>query len=173
MQKCGFLENSAGTLRFPLPPPGVPTLDESKSGLTASLPHADGGASDESHVRVLSFPYGSAGFRTRKLQRDRRLANRGREIPSGRLGHPSRWPPDIPHAPAEFEGAAGRQDRDVFARALTEKLLVYAIGRGLERYDRPTVAEIVAKLPAQDYRFSTLVSGIVNSLPFQMRSATQ
>jgi hypothetical protein len=65
-----------------------------------------------------------------------------------------------------------RQDRDIFARALTEKLLIYAVGRGLVRYDRPTVAEIVAKLPAQDYRFSSLVSGIVNSLPFQMRSAT-
>jgi hypothetical protein len=49
---------------------------------------------------------------------------------------------------------------------------MYAVGRGLERYDRPTVSEIVAKLPAQDYRFSTLISGIVNSLPFQMRSTT-
>jgi hypothetical protein len=65
-----------------------------------------------------------------------------------------------------------RQDRDIFARALTEKLLIYAVGRGLERYDRPTVAAIVVKLPAQDYRFSTLVLGIVNSLPFQMRSTT-
>jgi len=62
-----------------------------------------------------------------------------------------------------------KQDRDVFARALTEKLLTYALGRGLERYDRPTVASITAQLPPHDYRFSALVLGIVNSLPFQMR----
>jgi hypothetical protein len=64
-----------------------------------------------------------------------------------------------------------KQDRDVFARALTEKLLIYALGRGLERYDKPTVSAIAGKLPSGDYRFSTLVLGIVNSLPFQMRSA--
>jgi hypothetical protein len=63
-----------------------------------------------------------------------------------------------------------KQDRDIFARALTEKLLIYALGRGLERYDRPTVAGITATLPAHEYRFSTLVLGIANSLPFQMRS---
>ncbi len=68
--------------------------------------------------------------------------------------------------PAELK-ALLKQDRDIFARALTEKLLIYALGRGLERYDRPTVAAIAAQLPAHDYRFSTLVSGIVNSLPFQ------
>ena len=52
-------------------------------------------------------------------------------------------------------------------RGLTEKLLTYALGRGLERYDRPVVAAIAAKLPAQNYRFSQLVLDIVNSLPFQ------
>src|SRR5262249_7925476 len=66
-----------------------------------------------------------------------------------------------------------KQDRDVFARALTEKLLTYALGRGLERYDRPTVAGIVAKLPAHDYRFSALVLAIVDSLPFQMKNAVE
>jgi hypothetical protein len=65
-----------------------------------------------------------------------------------------------------------KQDRDIFARALTEKVLIYALGRGVERFDRPTLAKITAQLPAQDYRFSALVLGIVNSLPFQMRSAS-
>jgi hypothetical protein len=63
-----------------------------------------------------------------------------------------------------------KQDGQIFARALTEKLLIYALGRGLERYDRPTVAGIIAQLPSAGYRFSSLVLGIVNSLPFQMRS---
>ena len=64
-----------------------------------------------------------------------------------------------------------KADRDVFVRGLAEKLLIYALGRGLERYDRPTVAGIAANLAARDYRFSQLVLGIVNSLPFQKRSA--
>ena len=64
-----------------------------------------------------------------------------------------------------------KADRDVVVRGLTEKLLIYALGRGLERYDRPTVAEIADKVAAQDYRFSQLVLGIVNSLPFRMRRA--
>jgi hypothetical protein len=61
-------------------------------------------------------------------------------------------------------------DRDAFVRGLTEKLLIYALGRGLERYDRPAVTEITARLASHDYKFSQLVLGIVNSLPFRMRS---
>jgi hypothetical protein len=56
---------------------------------------------------------------------------------------------------------------------LTEKLLTYALGRGLERYDRPALARIEAALPSKNYRFSQLVIEIVNSLPFQMRSASE
>jgi hypothetical protein len=62
-----------------------------------------------------------------------------------------------------------RTDSDEFARALTSKLLTYALGRGLERYDTKTVKEIAARLPAKQYRFSALVLEIVNSLPFQAR----
>ncbi len=60
-------------------------------------------------------------------------------------------------------------DREAFARALTSKLLTYALGRGLERYDTRTVKLIASRLPAHDYRFSGLVLEIVNSLPFQSR----
>jgi hypothetical protein len=56
-----------------------------------------------------------------------------------------------------------------FARCLTSKLLTYALGRGLERYDSRTVKQIASRLPAHDYRFSALVLEIVNSLPFQSR----
>jgi hypothetical protein len=63
------------------------------------------------------------------------------------------------------------QDRDRFVRAMTEKLLIYALGRGLERYDGPTVKEIAGKLPEKDYRFSQMVLGVVDSLPFQMKAA--
>src|SRR5581483_6358891 len=59
-------------------------------------------------------------------------------------------------------------NRDTFAECLTEKLMIYALGRGLEGYDRPAVRKIVENVPANDYRFSALISGIVNSVPFQM-----
>jgi hypothetical protein len=62
-------------------------------------------------------------------------------------------------------------DRDAFARGLSEKLLTYALGRGLERYDKPTVKQIAANVAAKDYKFSALVWEITNSLPFQRRRA--
>ena len=64
-------------------------------------------------------------------------------------------------------------DRDAFSRAITSKLLTYALGRGLERYDSRTVKLIASRLPSYNYKFSGLVLEIVNSLPFQSRrSAT-
>ena len=58
---------------------------------------------------------------------------------------------------------------DVFVRTLTEKLMTYAIGRGLQYYDMPVVRDIVRKAERQDYRFSGIIMGIVTSPPFQMR----
>jgi hypothetical protein len=60
------------------------------------------------------------------------------------------------------------QNRDAFAECLTEKLMTYALGRGLENYDRRAVKEIVGALAKDNYRFSTLIDGIVESVPFQM-----
>ena len=57
-----------------------------------------------------------------------------------------------------------------FGRCLTEKMLTYALGRGVEWYDKCAVDEIVARLKEDD-RFSTLVLGIVNTAAFQMRRA--
>jgi hypothetical protein len=58
-----------------------------------------------------------------------------------------------------------------FARVFTEKLLIYALGRGLEAYDMPTVRKIVREAEGDEYRFSALVKGVVNSVPFRMRRA--
>ena len=58
---------------------------------------------------------------------------------------------------------------DTFEHCLTAKLLTYALGRGLERYDKRTVSAIVSRLPEHEYRFSGLVLEIVKSLPFQSR----
>mgnify|MGYP001294672023 CR=1 FL=1 len=62
-----------------------------------------------------------------------------------------------------------KADPKQFSRCLAEKLLTYALGRGLERYDRPTVGKICTKLAADGYRMSSLIGGIVESLPFQYR----
>ena len=61
------------------------------------------------------------------------------------------------------------QDPEVFATTVTKKLLTYALGRGVEYYDAPAVRRIVRSAEDQDYRWSALISGIVNSTPFQMR----
>jgi mono/diheme cytochrome c family protein len=60
---------------------------------------------------------------------------------------------------------------DIFVGTLTEKLLTYALGRGLDSHDMPAVRKIVRESAGHDYRFSTLVLGIATSVPFQMRSA--
>ena len=59
--------------------------------------------------------------------------------------------------------------RRQFAATLTEKLLAYALGRGLEHYDRSTVRRITAAAAADDYRWSSIMNGIVESTPFRMR----
>ena len=60
-----------------------------------------------------------------------------------------------------------------FVRCLTEKMLTYALGRGLEYYDRPTVEHIVARLESEGYRSSVLITEIVKSDPFRLRRGTK
>ncbi|MBI3049708.1 MAG: DUF1592 domain-containing protein [Acidobacteria bacterium] len=73
-----------------------------------------------------------------------------------------------------FDGVAGLRKAilsrpELFATTVTEKLLTYALGRGLEYYDAPAVRAITRDARSQDYRFSSLVLGVVKSAPFQMR----
>ncbi len=60
---------------------------------------------------------------------------------------------------------------DQFARTVTEKLLTYALGRGVEYFDQPIVRQIDRGLAADEYRWSSLILSIVRSTPFQMRGA--
>ncbi|MEO8050478.1 MAG: DUF1592 domain-containing protein [Acidobacteriota bacterium] len=75
-----------------------------------------------------------------------------------------------------FSGSKGLKEvlkgqSDAFVRNVTEKMLTYSLGRGLERFDRPTVDAISKQVAADNYRFSALVMEIVKSKPFQMRDA--
>ena len=59
---------------------------------------------------------------------------------------------------------------EIFVSTLTEKLMLYALGRGLGYYDMPAVRSIVRESERENYRFSSLILGIVKSNPFQKRS---
>jgi hypothetical protein len=58
---------------------------------------------------------------------------------------------------------------EIFVSTVVEKLMVYALGRGLVASDMPVVRQIVREAEADDYAFSALVLGIVESAPFRMR----
>ena len=76
-----------------------------------------------------------------------------------------------------FDGVDGLREvllgrSELFVTTLTEKLLTYALGRGLDAGDAPVVRRIVRAAAAEDYRFQALLTGIVKSLPFQMRRSS-
>jgi mono/diheme cytochrome c family protein len=150
----------------PDPPAGVPALDEIAIGSSASLrkqmeAHRVNPTCAACHMRMdpLGFAlenYDAIG-QWRDMEGDFPIDASG-TLPDGRA----------------FQGADElkgilKEDREAFARAITSKLLTYALGRGLERYDRRTVRQISSRLADHEYRFSGLVLEIVKSLPFQMR----
>ena len=78
----------------------------------------------------------------------------------------------------KFDGIAGLREQlarrpEQFVIGLTEKLLTYAVGRKAAYYDAPAIRAIVREAARSDYRFSTLVMGVINSVPFQMRVGSQ
>jgi len=77
----------------------------------------------------------------------------------------------------ELNGVAGLEEGllrrpELFAGTLTEKLLTFALGRGVEYYDAPAVRQILRDAQPGGYRFSSLILGIVKSVPFQMRRSS-
>jgi len=150
----------------PPPPPAVPSLDESKVGESVSLrqqmeAHRKNPACASCHSRMDPLGFGLEDLNAigawRTMDGKFPVDSAG-ELPGGRAFH----------GPAELKTLL-LQDKDAFVRSLTSKLLNYALGRGLERYDRPVVSQIASRLPMSNYRFSALVLDIVNSLPFQQR----
>ena len=63
--------------------------------------------------------------------------------------------------------------RDQFVETVTEKLLTYALGRGLEYYDQPAVRAITHEAAKDDYRVSSVIIAITKSAPFQMRRSQE
>ena len=150
----------------PEPPADVPNLDETNIGTSASVrmqleEHRKNPVCASCHKRMDPLGFGLENFDAvgawRTMDGKLPIDSAG-VLPDGRKFS----------GPEELRTILSG-DRDAFARALTSKLLTYALGRGLERYDTKTVKAIASRLPAQDYRFSALVLEIVNSLPFQSR----
>ncbi len=150
----------------PPPPPDVPNLDEAKAGSAASLrqqleEHRKNATCASCHARMDPLGFGLENFDaigSWRAQDGKLPIDASGTLPDGRSFR----------GPQELK-AILRSDRDAFAEGLTEKLLTYALGRGLERYDKPTVKKIAANVAAGNYRFSSLALEIVKSLPFQMR----
>lgn len=150
----------------PPPPPDVPTLDEARIGSSMTLrrqleEHRKNATCAACHARMDPLGFGLENFNAIgqwRTQDGKFPVDSSGTLPDGRSFK----------GPQELKVIL-KGDRDAFARGLTEKLLTYALGRGLERYDRPVVKKIVARAAMNDYRFSSLALEIVNSLPFQYR----
>jgi hypothetical protein len=160
-----ILEN---ILASPPPPPlpGVANLDEAKVGAGASVreqlqAHRTNPICASCHRRMDPLGFGLENFDAIGAWR-----TKDGEYPVDATGTlPDRR---VFSGPAELKAILSKE-RDAFARALTTKLLTYALGRGLEPYDERTVRLIARNLAPHHYRFSGLVLEIVNSTPFQMR----
>ena len=150
----------------PPPPPGIPNLDEAAIGKTASLrqqleQHRANPACASCHARMDPLGFGLENYDAvgRWRTQDGKFAiDSAGTLPGGKTFR----------SPAELKEIL-KSDRDAFARCLTEKMLTYALGRGLERYDQPAVNLICRRLAVSNYRFAHLVLEVVKSPPFEMR----
>jgi hypothetical protein len=151
------------------PPPApadVPALDEEAVGITGSMrqqleKHRVNAMCASCHARMDVLGFGLENYDAVGKWRtmDGKFAvDAAGKFPGGKSFD----------SPAEMKALLADDVPD-FARCLTAKLLTYALGRGLEKYDNRTVEEIAMKAEGSGYRFQALIAEIVRSLPFQAR----
>lgn len=163
-----ILGNILGTPPKP-PPPDVPQLKERAPG-GAILSMREQVAAHRANPACASChnmmdPLGFALENYDAVGRWRDNDNGAAIVSTGRL------PDGTPFHNAQDLQAAILRRPELFVGTLVEKLMLYSLGRGLQAYDAPAVRKIVTQAAASDYRFSALVVGIVQSTPFQMRTA--
>ena len=163
-----ILENLLG-MPPPPPPPNVPPLEEPEPGVAARSmrdrmeQHRANAVCAACH-RLMD----PAGLSMENFDAIGRWRDRGDGTSIDARG-------SIPGSDSGgFNGVGGLRDtvlarREVFVGTMTEKLLTYALGRGLDYHDGPAVRQIVRSAAGNDYRFSSLVLGIVESTSFHMR----
>jgi len=163
-----LLENMLGAPP-PAPPPDVPVLKESGAdGAPRSVrdrleAHRKNPGCAVCHVRMDPLGFSLENFDA--LGKWRTVSDGTPIDASGSLPDGSR-----------FQGVTGLRGllvshRDDFVRTFTEKLLAYAVGRGLESYDLPAVRRIASAAAADDHRWSSIIIGIVQSTPFAMSTS--
>lgn len=150
----------------PPPPPDVPSLDDNT--VSAALPirarlakHRENPSCASCHNVMDPVGFALENFdavgRWRATE-ERKPVDATGGLPDGRV------------AVGVGELERGLLERpELFAGTLAEKMLIFALGRGVEAHDAPAVREIVRRARVEDFRFSALVLGVVNSTPFQMR----
>ena len=162
-----ILENVLGTPPPP-PPPDVPELPEGTgSGEATSLrarleAHRANPVCANCHARMDPLGFALENFDA---------VGQWRETDDG--GAPIDTAGVLPDG-AAFDGLPALREvlhgrRAEFVTTVTEKLLTYALGRGIEHYDRPAIRAIVREAAQDDYRWSSIIAGIARSIPFQMR----
>ncbi len=160
-----ILENILGAPP-PAPPAGVPPLDDSKVGTDLSLraqleKHRTNPNCAVCHNKMDPLGFGLENYDAIGVWRDK-----DGQFPvdaAGTLPNGKRF-----DSPAALRSLL-TEEPAAFVKCLTEKLLTYALGRGVERYDNKTIRQISGKLAAENYRMSALIGAIVESLPFQYR----
>jgi len=162
------LENILGA-PVPPPPPDIPALEENHAGLKSrsvrerTEEHRNNPRCAVCHNMMDPLGFALENFDATGAWRDRE--NRQPIDASGMLVDGSKI-----DGPITLREALLKRP-EAFATTLTEKLMIYALGRGLEYYDMPSIRKIVRDAASHDYRFSDIVEGIVKSVPFQMKLA--
>jgi hypothetical protein len=157
-----LLENLLGSPPPP-PPPNVPSLKEDKDASQLTMRermklHQANAVCASCHSRM--DPLGLALESFDGLGRWRPGVDSTGTLPDG----------------SNVDGPVGLRNillskKDQFVETVTERLLTYGLGRGVEPFDMPAVRKIARDAAANDYRWSSLIMGVVNSTPFQMRRA--
>jgi len=150
----------------PPPPPNVPALDDTKIGASMTIrqqmeAHRANPVCASCHSKMDPLGFGLENLNAIGEWRDvdgKFPVDSSGALPDGRAFH----------GPVELK-AILKTTPDAFVQSLTEKMLTYALGRGIEPYDRPVLSAIETKMAKDDYRFSDLVLGIVDSIPFRTR----
>jgi len=161
-----ILENIAGTPPAP-PPPNVEAFKENKEGEEPKTireimeAHRANPACNACHGVMDPLGFSLENFDTIGAYRTMDRYTRTKIAPSGKLvnGTAVNGPSDLRKA------LLSRPEQ--FAQTFTEKMTMYALGRGIEYFDMPTIRKIVRDTKRDDYRFSSIVMGIVTSPAFQ------
>ena len=160
-----ILQNILGTPPPP-PPADVPALDASKVGSEVSLrkqleEHRANATCASCHSKMDVLGFGLDNYNG--IGKWRTMDGKFPIDATGTLPGGKKFA-----TPAEMK-AILLSDMPEFAHCVTEKLMIYALGRGLQRYDRPAAGQIQSKIAAQGYPFQQLVFEVIHSLPFQQR----